>query len=152
MEVAVAVASADVVPDVAALARAGRAELLAYRGGDLFVARECLAEPLEETLLAVLADDAARLFVGTIDGTAVGYAVVTDDRRIAVVREIVVDPEARAIGVGEGLLDAAMAWGRERGCIGIDSFALPGARDTKNFFETAGMKARLLVVHAPLDP
>jgi hypothetical protein len=52
--------------------------------------------------------------------------------------------------VGEALLDAAMAFGREHACRGIDSYALPGARETKNFFETAGMKARLLVVHAPL--
>jgi GNAT superfamily N-acetyltransferase len=150
VDVAVSVASAAVVPDLAALARAARTELAAYRGGDLFVARDSLPEPLEESLQALADDPGSTLLVGTVDGTAVGYAAVTADRGIAVVREIVVDPEARAIGIGEGLLEAAMDFGRAQGCTGIDSYALPGARETKNFFETAGMKARLLVVHAPL--
>ena len=47
-------------------------------------------------------------------------------------------------------MDAVLAWARERGCIGIDSLALPGNRDTKNFFETFGFTARLLVVHRKL--
>lgn len=150
MDIAVEVASVEVVPDLVALARAARVELRAFRGSDLFVNRESLAEPLHDSFGDLLGSASSRLLVGTVDGTPVAYAVVTADRGIAVLREIVVDPAARAVGIGEALLDAAMAWGREQGCTGIDSFALPGARDTKNFFETAGMKARLLVVHAPL--
>jgi hypothetical protein len=31
--------------------------------------------------------------------------------------------------------------------VGIDAFALPGMRETKNFFEGSGFTARLLVMH-----
>jgi hypothetical protein len=48
------------------------------------------------------------------------------------------------------MLDAVIAWCTERGCTGIDAHALPGNRDTKNFFETFGFTARLLVVHRSL--
>ena len=40
---------------------------------------------------------------------------------------------------------------RAAGCIGIDSRALPGDRETKNFFESFGLKARLLTVHRSFD-
>ena len=64
-----------------------------------------------------------------------------------------VEPEAREVGLGEELLDAVIAWSRARGCSTLDAVALPGDRHTKNFFETFGMKARLLTVHVPLvDP
>ena len=39
----------------------------------------------------------------------------------------------------------------EHGAVGIDSFALPGDRETKNFFETQGMVARLIHVYRPLE-
>ena len=48
-------------------------------------------------------------------------------------------------------MDAMVVWCRERGCIGIDGLALPGNRETKNFFETFGLVARAIVVHRPLD-
>ena len=52
------------------------------------------------------------------------------------------EPEAREVGVGELLLDTVLRWAEARGCFGIDSIVLPGNRETKNFFETAGMVAR----------
>ena len=43
-------------------------------------------------------------------------------------------------------------WARATGCIGIESMALPGDRDTKNFFEAAGLIARAIVVHRSFEP
>ena len=43
-----------------------------------------------------------------------------------------------------------MAWAKRWGCIGVDSLALPGDRDTKNFFETHGLVARAITVHRTL--
>ena len=68
------------------------------------------------------------------------------------VDELFVEPEARGVGVGEAMMDLLVAWCVERGCVGIDAVALPGDRDTKNFFETFGLKARAIVVHRPLEP
>ena len=69
-----------------------------------------------------------------------------------VVSELVVDPDARGVGLGVCLLEDAVAWAKAVGAVGIESTALPGQRATKNFFEAAGMKARLLTVYASLLP
>ncbi len=62
------------------------------------------------------------------------------------------EPDAREVGVGEAVLARALEWATARGCIGVDAWALPGERATKNFFEAAGFTARLLVVHRSLRP
>ena len=51
------------------------------------------------------------------------------------------------VGVGEVLLGALVGWCRDRGCLGVDSTALPGHRATKNFFEEQGFVARSIVMH-----
>jgi GNAT superfamily N-acetyltransferase len=132
------------------LARAARAEQAGQRGGKLLVARHLRPEPLDLAFDEALGDPTTGLWAGTIDGVPVGYAIVSADDDIAVIEELHVDPAARAVGVGEALLDVILIWAKEQACTGIDAFALPGARDTKNFFETFGMTARLLVVHRDL--
>jgi GNAT superfamily N-acetyltransferase len=141
--------SAD-LPSLVALARAARLEQEAHRGGRLLTARHCRPEPLDLAFAEALEDPTTGLWAGTIDGEPVGYALVSADGDIAVIEELHVDPEARAVGVGEAMLDGIVAWATELGCSGIDAFALPGARETKNFFETFGMTARLLVLHRDL--
>lgn len=150
MEVAAAAATVDEVEAIATLAREARQELATFRGGAMFVARHLAPEPLEEMLADAVGDPLRLVLVGTVDRTPVGYSLARDAAGVVLVEEIAVHPEARAVGVGEALLQAVVTWGRERGCSGIDAYALPGARETKNFFETAGMKARLLVVHTAL--
>jgi GNAT superfamily N-acetyltransferase len=54
------------------------------------------------------------------------------------------------VGVGRVLLDTLVAWLAGAGCRAVDVTALPGDRDTKNFLEGAGFKARLLTMHRPL--
>jgi hypothetical protein len=48
-------------------------------------------------------------------------------------------------------MEAVLAWCDERGCFGVDALALPGNRETKNFFESFGLVARAIVVHRRLD-
>ena len=67
------------------------------------------------------------------------------------IEDIYVDPGARAVGVGETLMNHLIDWCRARGCFGVDSLALPGDRETKNFFESFGLVARAIVVHRPLS-
>ena len=55
------------------------------------------------------------------------------------------------MGVGESLIDSMINEAIEHDAIGIDSFALPGDRETKNFFETQGMVARLIHVYRTLE-
>ncbi len=138
------------LPTLVELARTARREQADHRGGPLLVARHCRSEPLDLAFAEALADPTTGLWAGTIDGVPVGYAVASADGEIAVIEELHVEPEARAVGVGEAMLDAIVAWAHEVGCTGIDAFALPGARATKNFFETFGLTARLLVLHRDL--
>jgi GNAT superfamily N-acetyltransferase len=99
----------------------------------------------------VLSDDSGRVVVGTLDRVVVGFATCrVDDRRQPPVGRLgacYVEPDARGVGVGRLLLDAAVSWLEERGCQEVDGMALPGDREAKNFYEAAGFKARLLTMH-----
>lgn len=150
------------VDQIVEMARAFREEIAEIRGGPLWAAREGLAEPLEEAYAALLDRDDARLLVGTVDDAVIGFGAGVLDRlhtgeRLGVVSDLYVEPEARGIGVGEGIANALLAWFSEHGCVGVDAWALPGHRMTKNFFEDQGFVSRGIVVHRnlhdkPLEP
>jgi GNAT superfamily N-acetyltransferase len=148
-------ATVDDVPVLAALGRRVLADLGDQRGGELFTRREARAEPFEQDLQAAVDDDDRHLIVGTFDDVPFGYGLVRreelrDGALLAVLEDFVVDPAARGVGIGEAIMDAVLAWSIAQGCIGIDAMALPGDRETKNFFESFGLKARALVVHRDL--
>ena len=150
-------ATADDVPRMAELCREVMAELGAReRGGPLFVARDGRPEPVEEGLAALVDDPQRVALVGTLDGVVVGYASgrvehLRSGQRLGVIDELFVEEPARAVGVGEAMMDLLLDWFRGEGCTGVDSTALPGARETKNFFEESGFSARLLVMHHRLE-
>ena len=154
MEPARAAEPAD-LPVLVGLARALRDEMRDQRGGALWTTREARPEPHEATLQSLLARDDATVVVGTIDGTIVGYATLEietlrDGTRLGVVGDLFVELEARAVGVGESIADLIIEFCTGAHCIGIDAYALPGARDAKNFFERSGFTARALVMHHKL--
>lgn len=136
--------------EVARLCAEAIAELRPRRGGAVWSQREARAEPLVASLQATM--DTGLLAVVCIDDTIVGYAGVDlvelhDGTLLGQITDIYVAPDARGVGCGEALLGLVEPWCREQGCIGIDSIALPGDRETKNFFETFGLTARALRVH-----
>jgi GNAT superfamily N-acetyltransferase len=136
-------------PRLAELAAAARAELAAQeRGGRVFVNREARFD--------VSLDGPGHVVVGEIDGAVVGYGTARteplgDGSVLGIVDDVYVEPEGRGVAVGEAMIGLLLAWCRERGCMGVDAYALPGMRQTKNFFETFGFTARLLVVHHRFD-
>lgn len=146
---------------VLSLARQAIGELAPNRGGSIWRRREARAEPLDDLLAASVAGAVPDTLavVGTVDDTVVGYGIVSDERlhdgsTLSVVTDLYVDPEARAIGIGEAMMDLLVAHARSVGAVGIDALALPGDRHTKNFFETFGLTARAILVHRSLaeDP
>lgn len=154
MEPARAASPSD-LPVLAKLARDLRAEMNEQRGGPLWTTREARPEPHEATLESLLARDDAEIMVGTIDGAVVGFGTVEietlrDGTRLGVIGDLFVESEARAVGVGESIADLIIAFCTAAGCIGIDAYALPGARTAKNFFERSGFTARALVMHHKL--
>lgn len=134
-------------------------EIQRSRGGALYARRETglVAKALLRPggLDNLLAAPRRRVLVGTVDGVVVGMAVAhlddVGEASLGVVDGCYVEPEARGIGVGRAMLDALVAWFGERACRGVDVTALPGDRTTKNFYEAAGFKARLLTLHHELS-
>jgi GNAT superfamily N-acetyltransferase len=130
-------------PDIAAVAalrEAALAEVAGLRGGDRYPARP----------LPAPGDPARPLWVGELAGAVVGYLAASTAGSAGTVEAVYVDPGCRAVGVGQAMMELALAWFAEAGCTGVDALSLPGARATKNFFEENGFTARLLVVHRRL--
>lgn len=126
------------------------AELAPMRGGAVFLAREIPAG------VPTSGDESRPVWVGTIDDTPVGYAVghvehLRDGTVLGVIDQLFVEAEARDVGVGEALIGEVLSWFRSHGCSAADAAALPGNRQTKNFFETSGFSARLIVMHHRLS-
>ncbi len=123
-------------------------ELAQQRGGSTFLVAEGAAlQPLAEAI----DDPDAVVFVGTYDDVVLGVAsmrfvVRADGQPVGRVERLLVDAEARKSGIGEAMMNALLESCAERGCTGIESIALPGDRNTKNFFESFGLKARMLTV------
>ncbi|MDQ1437809.1 MAG: hypothetical protein QOK43_1438 [Acidimicrobiaceae bacterium] len=149
MEGAARPATAEDLPRLEALAAQALSELAAQqRGGEVFTTREARSGPLAD----VLADDGALVVAGTIDDSVIGFGTGRVEQRRdgsghGVIEDLYVEPEARGVAVGEAMMGLMLEWFRGRGCAGVDAYALPGMRETKNFFETFGFTARLLVVH-----
>jgi GNAT superfamily N-acetyltransferase len=148
-------ATSDDLDRLAELCGLARAEAEPQRGGWVAVRREARAEPVEASMAASLADPEQLVVVGEVAGYVVGYGVVRIERLqegalLGVVDELYTEPPFREIGVGEAIMNELVAFSAERHCVGVDSFALPGDRETKNFFEGFGLKARAILVHRSL--
>jgi ADP-ribose pyrophosphatase YjhB (NUDIX family)/GNAT superfamily N-acetyltransferase len=132
------------------------AEIAPERGGAPALASPALSEPLDDRLNELCSDQGALVLVGTLDDVPVAVATARlaprgDGNLDTAVEVLYVEPAARGLGVGEWLLDELEAWGVAHGCVGIDAPALPGMRESKNFFEGAGLVARLLMMHKRLQ-
>ena len=148
-------ATVDDVLRVLELSAQLRTELVDHRGGDLW---QRTHDPVEHTapgLRSLLRYPEDCVLVGTFEDSVVGYLIarahtLADGSRLAAVTELFVEPGAREVAVGEALVNTALAWATEHGCVGVDATALPGDRAAKNFFETNGFVARSLTMHRPL--
>ncbi len=155
MIITAAPATADQVDDLRAIFQVLADAIREGRGGSLQIAER--AAIIAEHLDAIPERERPwpradrRVFAVALDAAVVGVAAVSvvahGTALVGVIDGYGVLEEARGVGVGEELLDAVMAFCAEAGCVGVDADALPGARETKNFFETFGFTARRLVVH-----
>ncbi len=148
------------VDDLAEIERIGanhRGDIVGQRGASIFLQREAGRWPNHDRLRDLIAGQAGVVVVGCYDGVVFGYGVVVyeaigDGTTIARLTDFVVEPEIRGSGIGEAMMNLVVDLAAQAGCVGIDSVALPGDRETKNFFESFGLKARLLTVHRQLGP
>lgn len=148
-------ATDDDIDALVDLARIGRASIEDARGGAMWLARQAPPEPLHQVFAHAIADPQATVQLGCIDQVPLGFlhaTVAPGQPRIAVVEELFVLPDARGVGLGEHMMNATVTWAAAQDCVGVDGYALPGDRATKNFFETFGLVARGIVVHRRIDP
>jgi GNAT superfamily N-acetyltransferase len=88
----------------------------------------------------------AVLEVGDGPGLVVGYLLLVVELPIARVDQVYVTPEARELGFGDALLEAATQAATAAGARLLEGTALPGDRETKNLYERAGITARSITV------
>jgi GNAT superfamily N-acetyltransferase len=152
MRVAARAATTHDLPALAVLVASCASALRSVRGGERFEGREFLLPPYGAELERLLSDCDTLVLSGTLDDEVLGIGVVKVERLAAAgvlgrLELLFVDPEAREVGLGEALVRAATAWAAARGATGLDAYALPGSREAKNFLESSGFVARLIVMH-----
>ncbi len=143
-------ATATDAADLELLQDLARHGLEPVRGGALRLA-ECA--PVTDWL-ALNSDPQRAIFVGTLDDAVVSYMVVelSPEKHRGLITHAFVETEARELGLGDAMLEMAIAVVRKAGLAGIEAVALPGDRETKNMYERAGLTARKLTVYKSLQP
>ena len=137
-------ARADDAAAIGQLETEARAALVDTRGGNALLAEQ----PAVHDWTAVIGAADRRVWVSTIDEVVVGYLelITPPSAGTGVVQQVYVQPEARELGFGDYMLEAAIHAIKELGGAVVESFALPGDRDTKNLYERAGVTARKIIV------
>lgn len=124
------------------------------RLGEVRGGRERLAErpALHEAWPGRIEGLGGELFVAEVDGVVFGWLWLEEPDAQGTVRitDVYVDPGARDLGLGDDLVEFALRRAEAQGARRIESWALPGDRDTKNLFERSGLTARLIVVSRAL--
>ncbi len=146
MEQAVRPLAAADAAEVSELESDARTALLEQRGGPAHLAERAAVGDWR----AVVLEAGQHVWVATIDEVVVGYLQLHIAGTAAEVMQVYVHPEAREIGFGDWLLEAAVATALSLGCTVLEGTALPGDRQTKNLYERAGIKARKITVSVPL--
>lgn len=138
-------ASNDDASQLLWLEQRARAALADRRGGQRWLATHPeQGDSWHDTI------EQAYVFVATIDAVIVGYLTASARDTVLSVGDVFVLEQARELGFGDELLQAAMSAGRLAGLRLLEGEALPGDRHTKNLYERAGIKARLITVSTEL--
>ena len=98
----------------------------------------------------VLGNTGRVVLVVESSGDLCGFADMEISDSVAMIRRVYISEAARELGAGATLIDELRIHAQASGCTRIDAYALPGDRLTKNLFERAGMKARLLIASSDL--
>lgn len=90
------------------------------------------------------------VLVAVIEDLPVGYLVMNPGD-IAVIEAVFVHAQAREVGCGDALLEAAREIAQSAGSRRLEAIALPGDRETKNLYERAAITAKAITVSVDLS-
>ena len=153
LEIAARPATDADLPDLLRLYRLLEEEMENLRG--LWKEADGLPEPIEESLAQAVADPATSVYIGTADevpfGFILGYSAPllpqANGERMATIKLVFTEEEARGVGVGEVMRDTLVSQFRAEGHRWFDAHVLPGHRLAKNFFEAGGFSARFIIMN-----
>lgn len=153
LTVAARPATAEDLPDLVRLYQLLEAEMEALRG--LWKEADGLPAPVEDALAEAVADPDTLLYVGTADditfGFILGYSAPllpqAAGQRMATIKLVFTEEQAREVGVGEVMRDTLLEEFRATGHRWFDAHVLPGHRLAKNFFEAGGFSARFIIMN-----
>ena len=114
-----------------------------------------LETPIPSAFEAILKDGRSLLLIGELDGYPLGFLWAriepllnrAEGRTVGVVRLVFTEAEARGVGIGSAMLEAALSELADQGVQLFDARVSPGHRNAKNFFEAHGFSARLIIMH-----
>ena len=149
------IADANDSKELAKLALKANEEMVQKRGGLTLDLLNPYYGDLPLMFSEAFDSEDSEVVVGTIDEVIVGFGIaeiyeLQDGTPHASIRSLYVEEEARSVGVGEVMMNALLGWAAERKAVAIDAVALPGDRQTKNFYETHGLVARAITVQRNL--
>lgn len=121
-----------------------RAQLSRFRGGERLGQELSAADDKWDERID---SDYWLVFVTGFDKETLGYlcARLATSTGVPLIEAVYVTVDARQLGLGDGMVNAAIEACRQKGVGAIDAYALPGDRETKNLFERSGLTARLLI-------
>jgi GNAT superfamily N-acetyltransferase len=126
------------------LEQEARRSLIEQRGGPRWLATHASADWPEHLA-------GQHVIVACLDEVILGYLVAAmGSEGVATIEQVYVDPGARGIGCGDGMMEAAITWAKNAGCAYLEGEALPGDRETKNLYERSGITARMITVSVRL--
>ncbi len=162
-DVGVRVATPEDSAELARLIRLADIELDGRKGAWLRKRFDVPAGSVEEVVVGFLHHDDSTTLIGTVDGVVVGFVAAhvaslheasveradafSDAKFVGVIDGLYVEPDGRSVSVGDALVVAMLDHYRDGGCAGVDAWALPGERETKNFYEAHAFSARSITVH-----
>ncbi|MGI9649455.1 MAG: GNAT family N-acetyltransferase [Acidimicrobiia bacterium] len=153
LEVAARPATIDDLPELLRLYRLLEAEMEGLRG--LWKEADGLPEPVDEALADAVANPDILVYIGTADGVPFGFILgysapllpQAGGDRMATIKLVFTEEEARGVGVGEAMRDTLVEAFRADGHRWFDAHVLPGHRLAKNFFEAGGFSARFIIMN-----
>lgn len=156
MEVTARPAAESDVPRLVALYRELEDEMVALK--PVWRVTDGLPEPVDAAFSMILADPETHLFVGSIEmvvfgflhGRIGGLLPQAGGGRIGTIHHVFTSKPAREVGIGEEMIGSFLDVLDQEGVGLVDAVAPPGQRNTKNFFESHGFKARRIVMHRHL--